>query len=216
MAQYSKGQETKSKIILSARKLFYEKGYRETSSRDISENAGTNLGLLKYYFGGKGELAILIYDDIRQTFDRMTVEYEPSIQGADLFLFSSALELYLCHENHSFGRLYYELSSETSFHNKMETIIVNALMKYAQKKGDQQYALLSCLSIMAIKPALVGQVLRPDNQIPAETCVRYYLEQQLHVLGFPLSYSDVILQALKRYYINIGPVFTPIMTPLIS
>lgn len=216
MAQYNKGLETKNKIIHSARELFYEKGYCSTSTREISEKAGTNLGLLKYYFKGKNEIGMIIYRDIRHAFDELTAANEPDLVGPDLFLFSSALELYLCLENESFGRLYYELSFEPAFHKAIEAIIIDALMKYAQKSNDSQYALLSCLSIMAIKPSLVNYALNNKNAISTDVYVRYYLEQQLHVLGLPDSHADSIIQVLKRYYINVASMFTPIMTRLLT
>lgn len=215
MAQYNKGLETKNRIIRTARELFYERGYLDTSTREISEKAGTNLGLLNYYFKGKNEIGMIIYNDIRDSFDRLTEENEPDLQGPDLFLFSSALELYLCLENEHFGRLFYELSAEPSFRQRIEAVIIDALMKYAQKSGDSQYALLSCLSIMAIKPALVNYALNHRGEITTDTYVRYYMEQQLHVLGLPDSHADFIISILKRYYINIADMFTPIMTRLI-
>lgn len=216
MAQYNKGLETKNKIIRSARELFYEKGYCSTSTREISEKAGTNLGLLKYYFKGKNEIGMIIYCDIRNAFDELTAANEPALTGPDLFLFSSALELYLCLENEAFGRLYYELSFEPAFHQAIEAVIINALMKYAQQSNDSQYALLSCLSIMAIKPALVNHSLNARGEISTDTYVHYYLGQQLHVLGLPPSHADTIIQILKRYYVNVAAKFTPIMTRLLT
>lgn len=216
MAQYNKGLETKNKIIHSARALFYEKGYRSTSTREISEKAGTNLGLLKYYFKGKSEIGMIIYRDIRHAFDELTETNEPDLTGPDLFLFSSALELYLCLENEAFGRLYYELSFEPAFHQTVEAVIIDALMKYARQSNDSQYALLSCLSIMSIKPALVKHALDSRGEISTDTYVRYYLGQQLHVLGLPVSHTDTIIQILQHYYINVAARFTPIMTRLLT
>lgn len=47
---------TEQKIILAANKLFSQKGYAATKTRDIAEEAGTNLALLNYYFGSKENL----------------------------------------------------------------------------------------------------------------------------------------------------------------
>lgn len=47
---------TEQKIILAANKLFTQKGYAATKTRDIAEEAGTNLALLNYYFGSKENL----------------------------------------------------------------------------------------------------------------------------------------------------------------
>lgn len=47
---------TEDKIIRAADKLFTQKGYAATRTRDIAEEAGTNLALLNYYFGSKENL----------------------------------------------------------------------------------------------------------------------------------------------------------------
>lgn len=47
---------TEQKIILATSKLFTQKGYAATKTREIAEEAGTNLALLNYYFGSKENL----------------------------------------------------------------------------------------------------------------------------------------------------------------
>lgn len=47
---------TEQKIIMAADKLFTQKGFAATRTRDIAEGAGTNLALLNYYFGSKEKL----------------------------------------------------------------------------------------------------------------------------------------------------------------
>ena len=47
---------TEEKILLSASKVFTEKGYAGTRTRDIAEEAGINLALLNYYFRSKEKL----------------------------------------------------------------------------------------------------------------------------------------------------------------
>ncbi len=47
---------TEDKILLAASKVFTEKGYSGTRTRDIAEEAGINLALLNYYFRTKEKL----------------------------------------------------------------------------------------------------------------------------------------------------------------
>lgn len=48
--------ETEEKIIISAEKLFYQKGKAGTSMQDIADDAGINRTLLNYYFRSKDQL----------------------------------------------------------------------------------------------------------------------------------------------------------------
>lgn len=57
MASYSVGDETKENILAAARKLFYEKGYVETTYADLCEYTGIRQGNLHYHFNSKMLLA---------------------------------------------------------------------------------------------------------------------------------------------------------------
>ncbi|MFA0815281.1 MAG: TetR/AcrR family transcriptional regulator [Anaerofustis sp.] len=57
---YQKSNETKQKILASAAKLFYERGYRETTVRDIVTDADVSLSRLNYHFASKADLAGVI------------------------------------------------------------------------------------------------------------------------------------------------------------
>lgn len=221
MKNLSKGQETKAKIVKAARALFYEQGYTETTSRQISESSGTNLGLLNYYFHGKNEIAQIIYTDIRNNcdvllreaeFSQPKQEYEP----VKMFLLSSAIELYLCLENKNYARFYNEIIGEPSIRMNIQNIIAEVLIKYARRQDDPDYIKMASLSISTIKPALVNYCYLSENPIDTEKCIRYYLDQQLHFLGMENTMADELLKIMNNYYLNIVNMFTPVMTKIIS
>ena len=152
---------------------------------------------------------MLIYTDIRAAFDKMTEGFEPELTGVSQFLFSCAVELYLCLYCEPFGRFYYELTSEPAFREKVEMIIINVLMKYTQRAVSQDQALLSCLSIMAIKPALVNYARQNPGQIEPDVMLRYYVEQQISVLGLPPQYGSSTIDTLKKYSSEPGGLLHP-------
>jgi TetR/AcrR family transcriptional regulator, regulator of cefoperazone and chloramphenicol sensitivity len=55
-AGYARGEETKVRIIQAALELFGERGYEQTSTRDIAARADVNAPALQYYFDGKDGL----------------------------------------------------------------------------------------------------------------------------------------------------------------
>lgn len=60
---------TEEKIIEAARKVFLEKGYAATRTRDIAEEAGINLALLNYYFRSKEKLfQLVMVEKLQQLF----------------------------------------------------------------------------------------------------------------------------------------------------
>ncbi|MFA6838403.1 MAG: TetR/AcrR family transcriptional regulator [Dysgonamonadaceae bacterium] len=61
---------TEQKIVNAANKLFSQKGFAATKTREIADEAGINLALLNYYFGSKENLFKIV---VKEKF-RMLVE----------------------------------------------------------------------------------------------------------------------------------------------
>lgn len=62
-------KSTEERIIEAARRVFLQKGFAATRTRDISEEAGINLALLNYYFKSKENLfSIVMAEKVDQFF----------------------------------------------------------------------------------------------------------------------------------------------------
>ena len=62
-----KEESAEEKIKAAAKKLFTQKGFAATRTRDIAEEAGINLALLNYYFRSKEKLYdIILLENFRQ------------------------------------------------------------------------------------------------------------------------------------------------------
>lgn len=64
----TKEESTEKRIMEAARKLFTQKGFTATRTRDIAEEAGINLALLNYYFRSKQKLFDLVMMENFQEF----------------------------------------------------------------------------------------------------------------------------------------------------
>lgn len=54
--QRSDGAEARARLLQAALRLFADKGFSKTSTRDIAQSAGVNIASIKYYFGDKAGL----------------------------------------------------------------------------------------------------------------------------------------------------------------
>lgn len=55
--------EMKIRILLAAKKLFAKQGFDGTSVRQICEEAGANVALVSYYFGGKEKVFYALFEN---------------------------------------------------------------------------------------------------------------------------------------------------------
>src|SRR5687768_765307 len=72
--------DTRADILVAARKLFGEKGFRSTTMRSIAAAAGVDVALLAYYFGTKDGLFAAALD---LPVDPRTLIDEAFAQGPD-------------------------------------------------------------------------------------------------------------------------------------
>ena len=62
-AQRSDGIEARTKLLNTALKLFAEKGFAKTSTREIAQAAGANIAAISYYFGDKAGLYRAVFTE---------------------------------------------------------------------------------------------------------------------------------------------------------
>ena len=74
---------TEEKIIAAARKIFTQKGFSATRTRDIADEAGINLALLNYYFRSKQNLFQII---IEEKFDVLFGMIGPILSDSEISL----------------------------------------------------------------------------------------------------------------------------------
>ncbi len=66
--------KTKKKIIDSAKNIFYEKGFRDTTIDDIAKAIGLSRGAVYWHFKSKEEIFISIYDEFMSRLDSIVGE----------------------------------------------------------------------------------------------------------------------------------------------
>ena len=63
----SRAQDTRRKIYEAAMELFREKGFEETTMRDIAAKAGVALGGAYYYYSSKDAIVLAFYREMQET-----------------------------------------------------------------------------------------------------------------------------------------------------
>jgi TetR/AcrR family transcriptional regulator, transcriptional repressor for nem operon len=71
--------DTRTKLVLTAMHLFWERGYGATGIADLLQKAGVNSGSLYHFFPGKQDLLLAVLDTYRQGIGPMLLE--PAWEG---------------------------------------------------------------------------------------------------------------------------------------
>lgn len=133
MRTYSVGDETKESILNVCRKLFYEKGFENTSYDDICRDAGVNRGLIPYHFKSKSNIAGIIFEEI---ITRLDEEAEKVLNIEDQNVFYVITELLLFREarsNKNFCRFYSEVENSNDCYAvtlKSQIELIESILRY--------------------------------------------------------------------------------------
>src|SRR5882762_1900967 len=63
--QWSRTAETRRMLLATARQVFVERGFADTSVAEVVERANSSVGSLYHHFGGKTELFLALWEDHR-------------------------------------------------------------------------------------------------------------------------------------------------------
>jgi AcrR family transcriptional regulator len=131
-----------------AEKLFAEKGYAETSIRDIAKQASMNSAMISYYFGSKENLVKTIFDyrttDLGKAFSPVTSNTENSLQQVISFLNVYIDKVF---EQKHFYKLVFQLQSSDKQSNFIEYFnvmrrrnyeILSTIFKHSAREGDKE------------------------------------------------------------------------------
>lgn len=79
MALKRKGQEYRQHIVQAANRLFYQRGYNQTSFSDIAEAAAVPRGNFYYYFKSKDEILEAVVDMRLQSIRDMLAQWDATL-----------------------------------------------------------------------------------------------------------------------------------------
>ncbi|SDG57723.1 DNA-binding transcriptional regulator, AcrR family [Fontibacillus panacisegetis] len=82
--------DVKTRILLSAKRLFAKQGYEGTSVRQICEEANANIALVSYHFGGKEKVFEAIFEQFypgsEEAFNQYEDELKNPVEGLTLIV----------------------------------------------------------------------------------------------------------------------------------
>lgn len=169
---------TEDKILLAASKVFTEKGFSGTRTRDIAEEAGINLALLNYYFRTKEKLfeqvmkvkIVLLFGQIIPivTSEKTTLEEKIDLASEKYFDILSKnpnLPIFILSE---IQKKTSDIKSILPFEKVLNNSIIIKQIKERKPEVDPFHYLLNFLSMTAfpfvVKPILQSFDIMNDGE----------------------------------------------------
>ena len=94
--QTAQGMAARDRLYATAMRLITERGYEETTLRDIAKEARVSVGLLYRYFPSKQAVIIALYEELSADYARQAASMPPG-KWRDRFIFALDTSLHVLH-----------------------------------------------------------------------------------------------------------------------
>lgn len=141
MTKITKGMQTMNRTCDAAKKLFYEKGYINTTVKDICAEANIKLGTFTYHYESKDSLAVSIYKELSSAIISSVYTLLKNNNDLDIDEFMQDITSYRTyytafHSNENAKRFYSEICNTDEFRSvnyKMNRQFISSILGLAAK-----------------------------------------------------------------------------------
>lgn len=173
----SEARAPTSDVILDAAfRILARDGYQGLTARSVAEEAGTNLALVNYYFGGKKGMLLALYDRLeRDRYERQKTMYADPAEPLSA-KFRRALEFYRQDLADGFVRVHHELQAQGFAEPKLAERAKQRVMAWDELLGSVVETYLPDLGVEL-----------PPERLAAGFAAFWYGMEQHHLLGIEES-----------------------------
>ncbi|MEV0685247.1 TetR/AcrR family transcriptional regulator [Nocardia sp. NPDC050378] len=180
--QWATSERTRNQILDTARDLFSEVGYADTSINDIVVRSGVSVGSIYHHIGGKPDLfeqvARRILADLSAASHRAVEEAREAGESdaVELYLVGASAYLAAGWKNRKVNRLLLGDDRPRGFAATEQEL--NAIMMARMNVivlGNPPAPEFSAIAIQALLRAAAGQLVHVEDQSTAEGIIDYYI-----------------------------------------
>lgn len=136
--------ERHAHLVACTTELLLQKGFHETSVREIADAANWNMGTLYRYINQKEDVLFLVFDDLGERFERALTETEPQpTAAATLRLMAERYFRIVAENRREFRLLYREAASLLPEHrvlfrrrNRRERDVIAGVIRQGVEAGE--------------------------------------------------------------------------------
>lgn len=148
MAQYESGIKTKQNIYDASEKLFYEKGYENTTITNITDYANANRGSFYHHYENKLQLGVQVYSDFANRNSSITGVFGDTIDNAIGVCLSVKTFWYLFYADENIRRFSIDLANENILQINEDPFIYNVCLQLSKKQfSNKQMKFISITNI---------------------------------------------------------------------
>lgn len=194
---FSKGDDSKKRVLKASLELFSEQGYEKTTMRQIIAKSGVLNGSVYYAFKNKDG----IYEYI---FNLMLDKVYGEIEGEDmdiltLLMYPAAIELHAVSSNPMLAEMLHHAHRSWKITNNLVDRYQNYIEDYYTAKGlplDTENMHRFCLSLCGVVSAFADEEFLDRKGTPLEVNLKFVADYICAVLSLPMVDEDSVISAV--------------------
>ena len=196
---FSKGEESKRRVLDAALALFSEQGYEKTTMRQIIAKSGVLNGSVYYAFKNKDGIYEYIFDLI---LDRVygSIEKE-DMDALTLLLYPAAIKLHAVANNGMLAEMIYHAHRSWRITTNMIIRYEDYLRDYCSLKDytpDDECLHRFCLALSGMVSAFADEEYLDGKKVPLETNLRFIAEYVCSMLNLPQDNLDADVSSVAE------------------
>lgn len=207
MAQYDNGLETKEHILDCCRILFYEKGYKKTTFKEISSVTGINQGSIYYHFKKKENIGKSIFTEMmRQGYDIAEQLIGESCTPLERYILADYIYWHFFFKDPCFRLFSVEFNIENTmtieefYHDLFEYIHLPLPEKNFQYEKGKNAFNLSLISLFATSIKMSIEVAANINGFELDEIIAFDTAFALDFLKLGTESAESILKKTRDIY----------------
>lgn len=199
-----KGEETRSNILKTAKSLFYKKGYKKTSMKEIAAAAGIAPGNLTYYFPTKDLLVSEILNNYFMDIKNFAINNIPKSRNAYYkhFYVSLIFNINIFNDK-QIASFYHEILEKQSIdyllHNSIDTVYKDFIKIFNLRITEKQFKYITAADYGARREILL-KYFKEETSMPVKDLVIILLTTTSRIFGI----KDIdLFRASHEAYIQI-------------
>ncbi|MGI6217504.1 MAG: TetR/AcrR family transcriptional regulator [Coriobacteriales bacterium] len=176
MVNYANGMETRGIIIETCKKLFLEKGYKNTTYSEIYKAAMVNPGTIAHHFGNKRNIASMLYDEVMVKLTNYTVELFPDEDDVQRAFLGVAMHRKIAYDDERWRRFVMEFMLDDLANDDESRYIANDFKAYktTQDQVGASKATFLFVAYKGIEAAIDSYYGRHPGKMTFEDMYTYY------------------------------------------
>lgn len=207
MARYDNGLETKEQILKCCENLFYEKGYKKTTFKEISEKTGINQGSIYYHFKKKENIGKIVFTEMmRQGYNIAAELIGEDSTPLERYVLADFIYWHFFFKDSHFRSFNVEFSIENNmtieefYHDLVEYVHLPLPEKpFKYEKGNNAFN-LSLISLFATSIKMSSEIAANIDDFDLDEIVAFETEFASDFLKLGTQDSKTILKKMRVVY----------------